>query len=106
MEKDEILDSALKELFDVAFKDGVVDDKEFELIQQVEISIEAYAEYLNRALLDNVITPAESKELERLRDKVMTDAHAIATEDGVIDEEEGELLRTLTKIFRKYDPQG
>ena len=102
MNKDELLDQALKQLFDVAFKDGVVDDAEFEMIQQIEMSIERYGDSLDRALLDNIITPEESAELEDLKQRILRDAEQVAGEDGIIDEEEKELLKTLTRILQKY----
>ncbi|MHA2502914.1 MAG: tellurite resistance TerB family protein [Candidatus Kariarchaeaceae archaeon] len=102
MSKDELLDKALKELVEVAFKDGVVDDAEWDMINQIEISLQVYADALDRALLDHVITREESAELENLRDKIMSDAKDVAGEDGVIDDEEKELLQTLTQILKKY----
>ena len=100
--KDEILDTAIKEIIDMAFKDGIVDDREWELINQIEISIEDYADSLDRALLDGVITPEESEELETLKNKILEDASSIANEDGVIDEEEANILQILLKIVEKY----
>jgi len=100
--KDELLDKALKSIVDRAFNDGVVDDKEWELIHQIEMSIEAYAEGLNRALLDGVITPEETKELEQLRDRILSDASSVAKSDGEIDEEEASILQLLVKIVEKY----
>ena len=97
-----LLEKTLKLLFEQAFKDGVVTDDEFEIIEQVELDIELYMDSLNRALLDNLITTEESDELEALKDKILEKATQIAQGDGVIDAEEQGLLKKLSEILSEY----
>jgi len=97
-----ILDHTLKKLFDKAFEDNLIDDKEFELIQRIEISVEEYVEGLNKALLDKVITSEESDKLEELKQKIVDEAESFASSDGEIDAEEAELLKTLGSILKRY----
>ena len=97
-----LLEKTLRLLFEQAFKDGVVTDDEFEIIEQVELDIELYMDSLNRALLDNLITTEESDELEALKDKILEKATQIAQGDGVIDAEEQGLLKKLSEILSEY----
>ena len=101
-EKEKILNETIQELVDQAFKDGIVDDKEWSLLNNIEISLQDYVDGLHRALLDGIITPEESMELENLKENILKDAEAVASEDGEIDEEEAAILHNLAKIIAKY----
>jgi tellurite resistance protein len=100
--KDDIIDSTIKELMEVAIADGIVSSDELEIIKQVKIDLDSYDLHLRDAKMDGFIDEDEMKILESLRDLIIERADIIASVDGKLSEDEKALLTTLKNFVKKY----
>ncbi len=101
-ELSEKFDKLLKELFEKAFSDGVVNDEEYDLINQIEVDIEALTSAIFAAYVDGLITEEESERMIILKQKILNQAESMANADGVIEKDENELLSKLSVLISKY----
>lgn len=101
MEED-LMDSTIKELMEVANKDGIVSSDELEIINQVKVDLDSYDLHLKEAQKDGFIDDEEMIVLEKLRNLIIERADIIASVDGKLAEDEKELLKSLKNFINKY----
>lgn len=101
-ELSEKFDQLLKELFEKAFADGIISDEEYELISQIEVDVDDLTHSIFAAYVDGTITEEESEKMITLKQKIMDQATNVANADGVISEDETELLSQLSTLISKY----
>ncbi|MCY3412881.1 MAG: hypothetical protein INQ03_14685 [Candidatus Heimdallarchaeota archaeon] len=96
------LNEIVNQLFDQAVKDGIITDEEYILIQSIEFEMDRYLEGLNFALEDGIITEMEKEKLIKLQKAIVAKAEHTAAADGIVDEDEKELLRVLKYVLTIY----
>lgn len=96
------MDSTIKELMEVANKDGIVSSDELEIINQVKVDLDSYDLHLKEAQKDGFIDDEEMIVLEKLRNLIIERADIIASVDGKLAEDEKELLKSLKNFINKY----
>ncbi len=99
MNNNNLLTSTIRELMEQAKEDGVITLDEFEIIEQVRIDVNNYTELLRKAYEDNIITEVEQFHLNKLKDRIKTQAEKVARTDGKITEEEKEILEALSRVL-------
>ena len=92
----------IKELFSVAKKDGVLTDQERAILDQVTVDVKNYTEALEEALADGIINDKETKKLTKLKEKIIKDAKKTANADGELDQDEKDLIKTISEVLNKY----
>lgn len=100
--KEDLMDSTIKELMEVANKDGIVSSDELEIINQVKVDLDSYDLHLKEAQKDGFIDDEEMIVLEKLRNLIIERADIIASVDGKLAEDEKELLKSLKNFINKY----
>lgn len=99
----ELLTQTIKQLMEIAEKDGIVTTEEREIIEQVKFDSDVYQLMLNDAYEDDVISEAERANLEKLKDMILQRAEIVANLDDVITEDEQNLLEKLSEVLKhKY----
>jgi sporulation protein YlmC with PRC-barrel domain/tellurite resistance protein len=89
------LTNIIRELLITAGNDGKISPEEQALINQVRVDLGTYNEALEEALEDGVITAAELKNLEKIKDQLILNAVNLANQDNKIDSDESALIRKL-----------
>ena len=100
--KEDLIDSTIKELMEVANKDGIVSSDELEIIRQVKVDLDSYDLHLQEAQKDGNIDNEEMKILVKLRNLIIERADIIASVDGKLSDDEVDLLTTLKYFIRAY----
>ncbi len=100
--KEDLMNSTIKELMEVASKDGIVSSDELEIINQVKVDLDSYDLHLKEAKNDGFVDEEELKVLETLRNLIFERADIIASVDGNLSDDEKSLLSSLKKFINKY----
>ena len=88
------LQNVLTELFLKAHEDGIITNDEHAILDQVKLDAQKYAEELQIALEDHIITVDERSKLLKLKKDLLQNAYEKSREDNIISKEE---LRILLK---------
>ncbi len=96
------MDTTIKELMEVASKDGIISSDELEIINQVKVDLDSYDLHLKEARKDGFVDEEELKVLETLRNLIFERADIIASVDGKLADDEKALLGSLKKFINKY----
>ncbi|MFX1513877.1 MAG: PRC-barrel domain-containing protein [Promethearchaeota archaeon] len=91
--------NVIRELLLVAFKDGILTDDERDLIEAIQVDLDTYEEALAQAKYDNVITLAEERHLEQLKERILRNTRYLALKDETITDEERELMEKLASFM-------
>ncbi len=97
---DDLFKSTIKELLDIAEKDGVISSEEFELLEQVRVDADSYAVHLAEAKSDGIITAEEEERLSKLKQQILDRAEIVAKIDGHLSDDEKALLTTLKNFIK------
>lgn len=100
MSSDDQLNLILKELIQVAKKDGVITEEEQEIISQVEFDSDYYDLMLSDALEDGIITEKENQFLHDIANSMLERAEVIAGVDGKLSDDEKRLIQKLSDIIK------
>ncbi|MFV2014942.1 MAG: hypothetical protein ACC656_05920, partial [Candidatus Heimdallarchaeota archaeon] len=101
------LSEKVKLIWDVLLETVMEDDKisedERNLLDSIMVNLKEYAQAVEYALVDGVITEEEKEELLDLRKKLISDAESTAFKDEVITEEEVNIIAKLAKVMTELD---
>ena len=101
-ELDELLNSTLNAMAEVAKENGVITYEEFEILKQVRYDVSDYQDALKRALADGIITSDENQVLTKMKDRILQNVITVANFDKVVDDEEKGLIKKITEIVNIY----
>lgn len=82
----------ISELLNLAMEDGIETQEEADIITNVISNFDKFNEMLELAFEDNKITYQEKKDLLKIVDKIDDEAQNIAETDGIVTEDEMQLL--------------
>ncbi len=86
-------------LLTIAMKDGIITEEEEKVLGTILKSMEEFQSALKKAKEDNILTPAEEKELLHLREQIWEKAYTVAKEDKNISIDEHQLLIKLARLL-------
>ncbi len=86
-----------------ALRDGRISDDEAKMLDSVIQELDGYSRVLVKAMEDGIIDSEEKKELDKWRKRVWNKAVEVVTDDGVINEDEHELLLSLVEIINTLE---
>ncbi len=86
-----------------ALRDGRISDDEAKTLDSIIQELDGYSRVLVKAMEDGIIDSEEKKELDKWRKRVWNKAVEVVTEDGVINEDEHELLLSLVEIINTLE---
>jgi hypothetical protein len=93
-----IFETTMKEMWNVAMKDGTITPEEKDILLQVQIDADAYSVMLQECMDDGIITKEEYEKLEFLKNQMLSRANLIAQIDDKVDEDEKALINKLVEL--------
>lgn len=93
------------ELLAIAVEDDVISDQESSFIIEVMKEIDHYLALLEKALVDNHISPTEKVSLFKARLDIISRAVKIIKEDATVTMDEKKLFQTLQNIIPQLPGQ-
>ncbi len=93
------------ELKEVAMSDGYLSKEEQRLISVIVKNLEAYTDFLKKAVKDGIIDDEERDELFEKRMRVMEGAYETARDDSNISEDEANLLKQVCHLIMKMEEE-
>jgi tellurite resistance protein len=91
----------IQELTKLASQDGIITDDEKEILSQIKFDMDYYELMLADALEDGIITDHEKEKLHDIASSMLERAKIVAGIDGVITDDEKNLIQKLTEIIKK-----
>lgn len=85
-----------------AFENNNLTEEELIILKQVAFDLSEYEYALKKALDDGIITEAENKILENLKNQIHSNALKVANVDKMVDSEEEGMLNRLCEVLDKY----
>lgn len=92
------------DLFRVAKRDGIITESEAAIIENVQLNMDKLNQMISQAEEDGFITVEEMDKLHKMKELISMQAYETALQDNVITSHEEALLKTLSKLFKKYVP--
>lgn len=102
MSKEDSFSKIVDSLMEEAQKDGIISSNELELIKQAEIDLDSYNLVLLDALLDGHISDEEKDMLDTLKETILERAETIASLDGIVEDDERQILQKLGKLLSRH----
>jgi hypothetical protein len=96
---DKTLGNLLELLRKQALKDGVISPDEDRIIASVTWNMAKFAEVVEKAEEDGVITPKESEEIDFFLAQIKRDPEILAKKDGIVTKDEAALLKIISRII-------
>lgn len=98
-----IIRIAIEKTVAEAEKDGKITKEEGKIIEIARRKLLEFEKLIQEALEDNIITQEERNDIIDFEEKLMEDIYFQAAEDGNIDDDEKQMLKTL---FHSIDPKA
>lgn len=105
MTSNEVFSKIIQEMTRIAKADGKITEEEEELLIATQVNLMMYDEALDQALEDGIIDQDELELLNGLKEQIIQDAYNIAELSDGISEDELKLLNTLINYARKQEHQ-
>ncbi len=96
----ELYEELIDDLVTKALEDGILTDDEAAIIDEVEIKLKEFYQYLEEALADNIMDKDETKKLKIMRSKILEDTWNVSNRDTIINKDEAELLKIIVKLLK------
>lgn len=90
-------------LLETVMEDEKISEDEKNLLDSIMVNLKAYAQAVEHALVDGVITEEEKSELLDLRKKLISDAESTAFKDEIITDEEVNIIAKLARVMTELD---
>jgi tellurite resistance protein len=90
----------MKKIADKAKSDGVISEDEYKILEKVSFDVNEYMVFLEKANEDNYIDEVEEKKLIELKKKIVYNAMEVESKDGMVTDEEHELIKEIVRILR------
>ncbi|MHA2100440.1 MAG: hypothetical protein ACW99A_17325 [Candidatus Kariarchaeaceae archaeon] len=97
---DQDLTRLMKKIADKAKSDGVISEDEYKILEKVSFDVNEYMVFLEKANEDNYIDEVEEKKLIELKKKIVYNAMEVESKDGMVTDEEHELIKEIVRILR------
>jgi tellurite resistance protein len=98
---DEDLAKTMKKIADLAKEDGKITPEEYNILKRLSFDVAEYLITLETSKEDGVIDDEEKAELLRLKEKIVHNAKNIAASDGIIDNDEEQLIKKIVDLLDK-----
>jgi tellurite resistance protein len=90
----------MKKIADKAKEDGEISDDEYKILEKVSFDVAEYMVFLEKSTEDDHINEIEQKKLHELKKKIVFNAMGVASEDGIVTDEEHALVSEIIQILR------
>ena len=93
------LETMIHDLITIVKQDGKISDDERLMMRGIKEKMYLYVQAYQQCLADNVITPAEHKQLENLWLAIYEQPKKVAMLDGIVTREELDILLRVAKTI-------
>jgi hypothetical protein len=90
----------MKKIADKAKEDGEISEDEYKILEKLSFDVEEYMIFLEKSKEDNNIDDIEQKKLHELKKKIVFNAMEVASENGIVTDEEHALVNEVINILR------
>ncbi|MHA2097166.1 MAG: MFS transporter [Candidatus Kariarchaeaceae archaeon] len=90
-------------LLETVMEDNKISEDERDLLDSIMVNLREYAQAVEHALVDGVITQEEKDELLELRKKLIKEAESTAFKDEIISPDEVNIIAKLAKVMTELD---
>ena len=100
MEKLNKANKLMEDLIDMAMDDEKITLDEKDMLFSVNQNLAQYARLIIESVSDGEVDEDELHNLKELENKIVTDAHLIATSDNYISDDERKMLNQLVSVIQ------
>ncbi len=94
------LSTLMKKIADKAKEDGEISEDEYKILEKLSFDVAEYMVFLEKSTEDDTIDEIEQKKLLELKKKIVFNAMEVASEDGMVTDEEHALINEVINILR------